>query len=166
MRTRTRVSTATRLLPGLISLILLVMMVCPTVVQAQEMRLRPYNHGRGMKSPVQTPQERGDNTRAVRISGTFGYSLRSGLTLNDRSVRVTVNTAVFPSLRDRRHLPDPSDLAGLKGTVYGRPGINGIEAVLIILQTGTDYRLEVQTLLDRPAPVEGGMQEMPRGTPQ
>lgn len=166
MRARFTTAWTTGLTAGVLSLALLVTLTCPASTQAQEMRIRPYNHGRGMESPVRSPQVRDDSEKAVRLSGTFLYGLRSGLTIQDRPVRVSPNTTVFPSLGDRSYLPDPGDLEGRQGTVYGHPGPNGIEAVLIILQGEVSYRVNVSAELSRPAPTEEGLVELAPGTPQ
>lgn len=124
-----------RMITGLVFSTLVALMAWPSGSSADEIRLRPYNNGRGMHSPVRTPQERGESSQALRLSGTFRYSPRDGLSLADRPIVLSGGTTVFPSIRDQSYLPDPSQLRGRQGTIYGRQGPNGIEAVLVILES-------------------------------
>lgn len=168
MRTGINKTRVRAVMAPLVSLGLLAILAWPVVAQAQEMELRPYNNGRGMKSPVRTPQERSDGPKAVRIAGTFRHNNRDGLTLQDQTVSITANTAVFPAVNGRSYLPDPTDLRGRRGTVFGRPGPNGIEAVLVILEMEAGFRLDVPELGDASeiGDAPRGAVEMPPGTPQ
>lgn len=123
---------------GLIALGLSLALVIPALSSAGEIRLKPYNRGQGLQSPVRTPSQH-DTSQPTRLSGTFEYSLRSGLTLQGQTVQVTARTAVFPSIKGSSMMPDPSDLQGHYGTVYGQPGPNGVEAVLLILNRDSRY---------------------------
>lgn len=160
---------ARTLLRGLAATALLALLVWPAASPAQEMKLRPYNNGRGMHSPVRTPEERDATSKAVRLSGTFRHNLRDGLTLDDRPVVVSSRTAVFPSIRDQSYLPDPDDLQGRGATVYGKQGPNGVEAVLVILDGSGLYGVDIST--PRTSQMSIGEDadeplEMPSGTPQ
>jgi hypothetical protein len=119
------------------------------------------NHGRGIPSPVLTPAQR-EAARPVRISGTFEYSLHSGLTLGGQTVRVTTQTTIYPSPSKGNLFPDPGDLQGYRGTIYGRPGPEGVEAVLLILDRGSRYGVDTSGPNSQdlgsgsPAPRKGG----------
>lgn len=129
-------------LGGLVLLGLSLLLLVPATSQAGDL-LRPFARGRGLQSPVRTPSEH-DLSQPTRLSGTFEYSFRSGLTINGQTVEVTSRTTVFPSLNGSSQLPDPGDLQGHAATVYGRPGPDGVEALLLILDRDSRYGISTQ----------------------
>lgn len=154
-----------RILRGMASLALLALLVWPAASSAQQL-MRPYNNGKGLESPVRTPEERAE-TQAVRLSGVFRHSLRDGLSIDDRPVLVTTGTTVFPSLSEHSMLPDPADLQGRDATVYGRPGPNGVEAVLVILDGNTRFGVQISAPSSASGlGPNGELEEMSPGTPQ
>ena len=76
-------------------------------------------------------ESRGDAT--VRLSGVFRRHLGEGLHLEGRRVRLSSRTAVFPFRPDLQRPPRVGHLEGRPATVYGHPGPDGVEAILVIL---------------------------------
>lgn len=128
---------------GIVALGLSALLLLPATAQGGQIDLKPYNRGRGLQSPVRTPAER-DLARPTRVSGDFEYSLRDGLTLGGKTVQITSRTSVFPNFKGSSTMPDPAELEGYRATVYGRPGPNGVEAVLLILDLNTRYGVTTQ----------------------
>ncbi len=163
-----RIMRSRKALGGLLILGLSVFLIAPVVSYAAEVQLRPYNRGRGLQSPVRTPSER-DQSQPTRLSGIFEYSYREGLTLGGRTIQITSRTSVFPSIDGSSILPDPAELQGRSATIYGSPGPNGVEAVLLILDPDSMYGISTENPTIQQFSIDGGEllpQEMSVSTPQ